>query len=191
MLAPRRQRAADDRPNTFYRAKAPGVRRKHRTRIAADEAGVPLAEGARLSIVLAPLGLIAGRVGIGSLTLDGARLTLPEDGTWTGPLRRVAERVRAGGALRPHRVVLKDAVLVRPGRDEPEITDLDLDLDWPAWATSLDGTASFTWRGLPSSTWLTWASAASRRRSKGSSRSGVADMWLGSSLAAHRSAMHA
>ena len=118
-----------------------------RTRIAADEAGVPLAEGARLSIVLDPLGLIAGRVGIGSLTLDGARLTLPEDGTWTGPLRRVAERVRAGGALRPHRVVLKDAVLVRPGRDEPEITDLDLDLDWPAWATSLDGTASFTWRG--------------------------------------------
>lgn len=119
-----------------------------RTRISGNgPAARPLAEDGRLAIVLDPLGLLAGRLGIGSLTLDGARLALDDDARWAGPLRHLAERVRAAGLVRPHRVVLKDCALVRPGEAEPEIRDLDLDLDWPAWGGSLDGKAAFTWRG--------------------------------------------
>ncbi|GJD55896.1 AsmA family protein [Methylobacterium dankookense] len=118
-----------------------------RTRIAEESAAAPLAEGGRLTIVLDPIGLMAGRIGIGSLTLDGTKLVLTDDARWAGPLRRLSEQVRAGWFVRPHRVVLKNAALAGPGHAEPEIRDLDLDLDWPAWGGSLDGRARFTWRG--------------------------------------------
>lgn len=118
-----------------------------RTRITDQADAATLAEGGRLTIVLDPFSLVTGRIGIGSLTLDGARLPLSEDARWAGLLRRVSGQMRSGWFLRPHRLVLKDAVLIGLGQTEPEIQDLDLDLDWPAWGGTLDGTATFVWRG--------------------------------------------
>ncbi len=115
-----------------------------------EAAGLPLAEGGRLSLVLDPLtlprALLGGRIGIGSLSLDDARLHLPEgadDARWAGPLRRLAERSRAGWGGHPHRVVLHRAAL--DGR--VVLRDLDLDIAWPAWRAAAEAQASFTWEG--------------------------------------------
>lgn len=111
-----------------------------------ETAGLPLAEGGRLSLVLDPFALLGGRLGIGSLSLDDARLHLPagaDDARWAGPLRRLAERSRAGWGGHPHRIVLHRAAL--DGR--VVLRDLDLDIAWPAWRAAAEAQARFTWEG--------------------------------------------
>ena len=117
-----------------------------------DSAGTPLAAGGRLSIVLDPLPLLTGRVAVGSVVLDGARISLAAgtgDGRWTPALHALSARLRDGGAHHPQRIALNNAHLVRDGADGPatEAEDLDLDLAWPAWARSVTGSAALTWRG--------------------------------------------
>lgn len=115
-------------------------------RLTEAAAGLPLAEGRGLSLVLDPFALLAGRIGIGSLGLDDVRLHWPEsagDARWAVPLRRLAERSRAGWGGHPHRIVLHRAAL--DGR--VALRDLDLDIAWPAWRAAAEAQARFTWAG--------------------------------------------
>ncbi|AWN37291.1 AsmA family protein [Methylobacterium radiodurans] len=118
----------------------------HGARLADAAGGLPLAEGGRLSVVLDPVGLLSGRLGIGSLSLDGARLHRPDgpgDTRWEGPLRRVAERARGGWSGHPHRLVLSRAAVA----GALALGDLALDIAWPAWRGVAEAQAGFTWRG--------------------------------------------
>lgn len=115
-------------------------------RLAEAAGGLPLGEGRRLSVVVDPLALLTGRLGIGSLSLDDARLHLPEaadDARWAVPLQRLAERARAGRGGHPSRIVLHRAAL--DGR--VVLRDLDLDIAWPVWRAAAEAQARFTWKG--------------------------------------------
>ncbi|GJE62690.1 AsmA family protein [Methylobacterium trifolii] len=126
-----------------------------RTRLASGERDGPvLIEGGRLTIVFSPLALLSGQAEIGSVALDGARIAAAGDPRWAAPLARLSERLRQGGGGHPHRIGLSNATIAGIG-DDGDARDVAIDVAWPAWSSTLDGSASLTWRGARTS--LTFA----------------------------------
>ena len=123
-----------------------------RTRIA-GAGGEALAEGGRLTVELAPTALLAGRPELAAIAFDGGRVDLgrrDEDGSWSGPLPALLERLARSGGAHPRRIVLTDAaVSARVAGASPEsVQDVDLSVSWPLWSASADCAASFVWRGV-------------------------------------------
>ncbi|QGY01115.1 AsmA family protein [Methylobacterium mesophilicum SR1.6/6] len=149
----------------------------NRVRVATASGGPALAEDGRLVLDLDPLSLLAGRAAVGGLRLDGARLSADAD--WRAPVSRLAEQARAGATVRPRRLTVSGARLA--GGDEAR--DIDLDLAWPFWSASAEGSASLTWRGVP--TRITLANLRPAELVQGRRSPFTAEVtWAGGNLAA-------
>ena len=119
--------------------------------------GAVLASGGRLSLQLDTASLLAGRVTVESLTLDGAEIRLPQsadDTRWSGISERVAGGLAEGGA-HPRRLVLTRATVTgRDPRDGSPQTARDVELT-VAWRASLAVSGAFTWNGARAQVLLT------------------------------------
>ncbi|MCJ2072999.1 AsmA family protein [Methylobacterium sp. J-030] len=115
-----------------------------RVRITGDRAGPPLVDEGRLGIDLDPISLLAGRAAAGGLHLAGGVLSGRAD-DWSGIRARLAERARSGATAHPTRLTVSGARIAGDGTAR----DIDLDVSWPAWSASAEGTARLTWRGVP------------------------------------------
>ncbi|KQO42358.1 MULTISPECIES: AsmA family protein [unclassified Methylobacterium] len=117
--------------------------------------GPLLAEGGTLTLKLGIRALLAGRIEIDTLSLERTTITLPvDDGDrrWVEPFRRLKARLTEGGASRPRRISLTDAILV--GRDPRDgsaqtASDVDLVLAWPFWSSQTNVAGSFVWNETP------------------------------------------
>lgn len=115
-----------------------------RVRIAASGGGAPLVDDAQLGIDLDPVGLLAGRAAAGGLHLAGGVLS-GHAADWNGVRARLAEWVRSGAGAHPTRLTVSGARTAGDGAAR----DIDLDLSWPAWSASAEGSAGLTWRDVP------------------------------------------
>lgn len=115
--------------------------------------GGTLVEGTNLSLQLSLTDLLFGRVEVVSLALDGGTLSLPtgkDDRRWSGPVRRLAERVSAEDPDHPRRITLtRLTVTGQDPRDGSALTAIDVDttLSWPLWSDELAIAGGFTWQG--------------------------------------------
>ncbi|MCJ2089086.1 AsmA family protein [Methylobacterium sp. E-005] len=114
-----------------------------RVRITGEGGGPPLVDEARLGIDLDPLSLIAGRAAAGGLHLAGGVLS-GHAADWSGVLARLAARVRSGETGHPTRLIVSGG---RTG--DGTARDIDLDVSWPSWSASAEGSARLTWRDVP------------------------------------------
>ncbi|GJE37603.1 AsmA family protein [Methylobacterium persicinum] len=108
----------------------------------AAASGPILVEGDRLVAEIDPLAVVAGRSPVGTLRLDGGRIS-SEASAWADPVARLRQGVGTG--QRPPRMIVTGARL----GDGGQARDLDLDVGWPFWSGSVGLTASLTWRGVP------------------------------------------
>jgi AsmA protein len=146
-------------------------------RVASGPTGPALVEDGRLVLDLDLLGLLAGRAAVDGLRLEGARLAREAD--WDTPLTRLSALARSGATMQPRRITVTNAQLAEGG----DARDIDLDLAWPFWSGSAEGSASLTWRGVP--TRITLAKLRPTDVARGlSSPFTVAVTWPGGSLAA-------
>lgn len=114
-----------------------------RVRIASDDDGAPLVEDGRLGIDLDPVSLLAGRAAVGGLHLAGGILSA-RAADWSGVRARLVDRAQSGAKGHPTRLTVKGA---RVG--DGTARDIDLDVSWPAFSASAEGTARLTWRDVP------------------------------------------
>ncbi|NEU14174.1 AsmA family protein [Methylobacterium sp. BTF04] len=133
-----------------------------RVRLDAGARGGPvLAEGGTLSLQVNLLALLAGRIDINTLSLDGAAVHLPEsddDTRWAGPIRQLTRQVSAEGGSHPRRISLsRMTVTGRDPRDGSPQTAraVDLTLSWPLWSDRVDLAGGFTWNAVPARFTLT------------------------------------
>ncbi|GJD48490.1 hypothetical protein OPKNFCMD_1211 [Methylobacterium crusticola] len=114
--------------------------------------GQTLVESEGLQVQLGLGGLLAGRPEVTGVTLDRARIALPDGGGWGEPVDRLAARLAAGQGRHLRRLVLAGATVT--GRDPrtgavERATDVNLVAAWPRPSAGLDLSGTFTWRGVP------------------------------------------
>lgn len=115
--------------------------------------GQAIASGGQLRGELQVLPLLAGRLELAELSLNGARIAADSKASWAGPARRV--RARLGEAAPPfhiRRLVLTGATVVLPDPgdgSDPVLRDVELLATWPKADGPIDLSASLRWRGEP------------------------------------------
>lgn len=122
---------------------------------AGDSDGPALAEGGTLSLQLNLLALLAGRIDVNTLALDGATIRMPAgpaDTRWAEPLRLLEARLDMDGTSHPRRISL--VRVTATGSDPRDGTpqtarDIDLSLSWPLWSAQAEVTGSFRWNEGP------------------------------------------
>ena len=114
-----------------------------RVRIATDGGGPPLVDEGRLGIDLDPISLLTGRAAAGGLHLAEGVLS-GGAAAWSGVLARLAERARSGATAHPTRLTVSGGRI-----GDGTARDIDLDLSWPSWSASAEGSARLTWRDVP------------------------------------------
>ncbi|MEL6062669.1 MULTISPECIES: AsmA family protein [unclassified Methylobacterium] len=115
-----------------------------RARITADGGGSPLVDEGRLGIDLDPFKLLTGHAAAGGLHLAGGVLSV-RTGDWSGVRARLADQVRSGMTAHPSRITVRGTRASGYGA----VRDIDLDMSWPSWSASAEGSARLTWRDVP------------------------------------------
>lgn len=117
--------------------------------------GPVLAEGGTLSLQLNVVALLAGRIDVNTIALDGATIRLPTgagDTRWAEPVRLLEARLGADGSAHPRRISVSRAVATGsdPRDGTPQTAeDIDLSLSWPLWSAQADLSGRFSWNATP------------------------------------------
>jgi len=124
-----------------------------------DERGAPALAADRLTLKLAVLPLLIGRIEPADLSLTRPRVTVAvePDGrsNWSGLMATLARALKPGSeragavmSLSELRMIGGTITVTEPARGiSEELSDLELSFAWPSISRSFGATGRFTWRG--------------------------------------------
>jgi len=124
-----------------------------------DERGAPALAADRLTLKLAVLPLLIGRIEPADLSLTRPRVTVvvEPDGrsNWSGLMATLARALKPGSeragavmSLSELRMIGGTITVTEPARGiSEELSDLELSFAWPSISRSFGATGRFTWRG--------------------------------------------